>query len=98
MGKTASVEKEKDEAKEKAQNALLTVVTTVDVKAMAEDKLARVQDAMAATEEASWKVKAEVVILEVEQTSLLLEIGTANDEASSFHYQAGKDKEAMEED
>ena len=44
------------------------------------------------------KAKAEVACLEVERTSLLLEIGTAKDEVSSLYSQAGKDKEAMEED
>ena len=69
-----------------------------DVKALAKDKLARVQDALAVTEEAKCKVKAEAAHLEVERTSLLLEIGAAKDEVSSLHSQAGKDKEAMEED
>ena len=36
--------------------------------------------------------------LEVERISLLLEIKGAKDEVSSLHSQAGKDKEAMEED
>ena len=44
------------------------------------------------------KVEAKASRLEVKQTSLLLEIGAAKDEVSSLHSQAGKDKEAMEED
>ena len=44
------------------------------------------------------KCKAEAAHLEVERTSLMLEIGTTKDEVSSLHSQAGKDKEAMEED
>ena len=36
--------------------------------------------------------------LEIEQMSLLLEIGAAKDEVSSLHSQVGKDKEAMKED
>ena len=50
-------------------------------------------------EEAS-KSKAEVETscLEVERTSLLLELKVAKDEVSSFHSYAGKDKEAMEDD
>ena len=51
-----------------------------------------------ATEEARHKAEAEVAHLEVERTSLLLEIGAAKDEISSLHSQAGKDKEPMEED
>ena len=63
-----------------------------------EDKLARVQDALAVAEEAKHKAEAEATRLEVERTSLLVEIRTAKDEVSSLHSQAGKDKEAMEED
>ena len=48
--------------------------------------------------EARRKVEAEVASLKVEQTSILLEIRAAKDEVSSLHSQAGKDKEAMEED
>ena len=49
-------------------------------------------------EEARRKAKAKAARLEVERTSLLLEIGAAKDEVSSLHSQAGKDKEAMKED
>ena len=96
--KIAGAEKERDEAKKKAQVARLDVVATGDTKARVEDDLARVQEALAVAEEARHKVEAETTHLEVERTSLLLELGTAKDEVSSFHYQAGKDKEAMEED
>ena len=61
-----------------------------------EDKLARVQDASVVAEEAKRKAKA--AHLEVKQTSLLLEVRTAKDEVFSLYSQAGKDKEAMEED
>ena len=63
-----------------------------------EDKLDRVQDALVVAEEARRKAKAEAAHLEVEQTSLLLEIGVAKDEVSFLHSQAGKDKEVIEED
>ena len=43
-------------------------------------------------EEARCKAVVEAARLEVERTSLLLEIGTAMDELSSLHSQAGKDK------
>ena len=42
--------------------------------------------------------ETETTHLEVEQTSLLLELGAAKDEVSSLHSQASKDEEAMEED
>ena len=47
-------------------------------------------------EEARHKAKA--ASLEVEQKSLILEIGAAKDKISSLHSQDDKDKEAMEED
>ena len=68
------------------------------MKARAEDKLAKVQGALAVTEEVRRKVEAEVTFLEVERTSILLEVGVTKDELSSFQSQAGKDKAAMEED
>ena len=44
------------------------------------------------------KAEVEVARLEVERTSILLEIRAAKDEISSLHSQARKDKEAMEKD
>ena len=69
-----------------------------DAKELAEDKLARVQDALKVADEAKHKAKDEIVLLEVERTSLLLDIGAVNNEVSSLHFQEGKDKEVMEED
>ena len=67
--------------------------------------LARVKDALAAMEEARviaekarCKAKSEAVRLEVDQTSLLLDLGATKDEVSSLQSQASKDKEAMEEE
>ena len=80
------------------QLARIAVVTAGDAKACAKDNLARVQDALAVAEEARCKAEVEVSRLEVERTSLLLEIGAVKDEVSSLHSQAGKDKEAIEED
>ena len=57
-----------------------------------------VGDAKAQAEEAKCKVEAETACLEVERTSLLLEIGVANDEFFSLQSQAGKDKGVMEGD
>ena len=47
-GKTWSAKRERDKAKEEAQFARLVAVVAGDVKALAEDKLAKVQDALAA--------------------------------------------------
>ena len=60
--------------------------------------MARVQDALAVARETRRKTEAEDGRLDVELTSLLLEIRAARDELSSLHSQAGKDKEAMKED
>ena len=54
------------------------------------------EEARAVVEKARCKAEAETARLEVEQTSILLEIGVAKDEVSSLHSQANKDKEAME--
>ena len=62
------------------------------------DKLARVQDSLTVAEEARRKAEGKATYLEIERTSLLLDIGTTKDEVSSLHSQASKDKEAMEED
>ena len=47
-GKTGTAKREKDEAKEEAQFAWLAAVAAGDAKALIEDKLAKVQDALAA--------------------------------------------------
>ena len=91
------VEKEMDRAKEEAQVARLAAVAAGDAKAWAEDNLARAQGALTTVEEAKRKAEAKSVRLEVEWTSLLLEIGAAKDEVCSLQSQANKDKEDMEE-
>ena len=93
-----SAKKERDKAIEEAQVARLASVTEGDAKAWAEDDLAKAQSTLAIAEEAKRKEKAESTRLEVERTSLLLEIGAAKDEVCSLQSQADKDKEVMEED
>ena len=63
-----------------------------------EGDLAKVQEALAAAEEARRRAEVETIRLKVERTSLILELVEAKDKVSSIHSQAGKDKEAMEED
>ena len=96
--KIAGVEKERDEAKKEAKVARLAAIAAGDAKARAEDDLARVQEALMVTDEARRKAEAETVRLEVERTSLLLELGVAKDEVFSLHSQASKDKKTIEED
>ena len=73
-------------------------VAAGNAKARAKDDLATVQDALVIAEEARIKVETHTTRLEVEQTSLLLEIGEAKDEVSYLQSQAGKDKAALNED
>ena len=77
--------------------ARLATSAAGNARARAEEDLARVQEALAATEEGKRKVKVRTARLEVEWTSFLLELGAAKDEASSLHPQVGRDKEAMKE-
>ena len=49
-------------------------------------------------EEARCKAEAKVASLEVERTSLMLEVGATKDEVSSLQSQVGKNKATMEED
>ena len=78
--------------------ARLAAVAVGEAKAREKDDLTRVQDALAAMDEDGCGLEAEVTHLTVERTSLLLELEASRDEVSSFHSQAGKDKEAMVED
>ena len=66
--------------------------------ARAEENLTGVQETFAAMEEGKRKAEAETALLEVERTSLLLELRATKDEMSSLHSQASRDKEAMEEE
>ena len=75
-----------------------------DSRAKLEGGLARVKDALATIEEAGEvveeanKAESEAARLEVDRTSLMLELGATKEEVSSFYSQAGKDKDAMEEE
>ena len=60
--------------------------------------LAVAEETRAVAEKARRKVESEAARLEVDQTSLLLELGMVKDEVSSLQSQAGKDKEAIEEE
>ena len=92
------MEKDRNEAKEEAQIARLAAVARGDARAWAKDDIARVRDTLEVAEEAKRKAKAETTRLEVERTSLLLELGAEKDEVSSFQSQASKDKEAKKDD
>ena len=78
-------EKERDEAKEKAQHSRLASVTVGDAKVRAEDNLVRVKDSLVIAKEAKRKAEAGVARLEVERTLLMLEVGATKDKVSSLH-------------
>ena len=62
-----------------------------------ESELARVQNALAVSEEAKWKAEDEASCLVAERVSLLLELGTCKDEVFAFRAEALKEKKALEE-
>ena len=78
--------------------ACLATNETSDARARVEEDLARVQESLPATEEGRSKADAETACLEVKRTSLLLKLGATKYAVSSFCSQAGRDKEAMEEE
>ena len=58
-----------------------------EASARAKEDLVRVQEALVATEEGRHKAEGEITCLEVERTSVLLELGATKDEVSSLHSQ-----------
>ena len=78
------VEEERDIAKEETYVVQLGTIAASDSKASTEDYLTRAQGVLAATEEAKRKANTETTRLEVEWTSLLLEIKAAKDEVFSL--------------
>ena len=97
--------RKKRETRLRRKLARLAAVEVGDARANMEGDLARVKDALAAAkearavaEEAKRKLKSEAVRLEVDRTSLLLELRMVKEEVSSLQSQAGKDKEAMEKE
>ena len=66
-------------------------------RAKAEFELARVQNALAVSEEARRKADDEASCLAFERVSLLLEIGTTKDEVFALLAQALKEKKALKE-
>ena len=61
--KATGLEKKRDEAKEEAQIPQLAIVATGDARALAEDDMAKVRDALAFPKEAKHKAKAKTAPL-----------------------------------
>ena len=68
-----------------------------NARAKVESELARVQYSLATTEEARRKADDEISYLADEQESLLLKLGTCNDEVSVIRAEALKEKRALKE-
>ena len=87
----------RDAAHHKASMARMDADAAGSARVKVESKLARVQNALAVTEEARRKVEDEASHLAVEQVSLLLELETSKDEMSALQEQALKEKKALDE-
>ena len=83
--KATGVEKKRDEDKEKAQVSRLVVIAAGDAKARVEGDLANVQESLVAEKEAKCRAEVETTCLEVERTSLLLELVADKEEVFSLH-------------
>ena len=80
------MEKKRDEGKHEAKVARVAAsIATGDARARAKEDLARVQEALAAAKEGRHKAEVKTALLEVERTSLLLELGATKDEVTSLH-------------
>ena len=93
--KVALAEAEIDAACHEALSACMDAYAVRSARARVEFELARVQNALAASEEARRKAKDKANRLAVERVSLLLELGTTKDEVSSLQEQALKEKKAL---
>ena len=95
--KMAQVEAERDVARHDALMTRMDADAAGNVGTQVESELARVQNALAISEEARRKAGSEATQLEVDQTSILLELGMAKDEVFSIRTKAFKEKKALEE-
>ena len=82
--KVARAEAERDAALNEASMARMDVNAVGSTREKMESELARVQNALAVSEETRWKAKDEASRMSVELVSLLLELGTSKDEVSAL--------------
>ena len=93
----ARAEDERDIARHDASMARMDAEEAGNTQEKVEFELARVQNALAAVEEARQKADYEVSCLTDERVSLLLEHGTCKYEVSAIRAEALKEKRALEE-
>ena len=84
-------------ARYEASMARMDANTTGSAKTQVESELARVQNALAISEEARQKAEDEASCLVVERVFLLLHLGTNKDEVSAIREHAFKEKKTLEE-
>ena len=90
-------EAERDATRNEASIACMDADVAGSAKAKVEFELARVQNALAVSEEAKRKAEDKASRLAVERVSLLLDLGTSKDEVSALQAHALKEKKALEE-
>ena len=90
--KVARAEAERDVARYEASMARMDSVAAGNARTQVESELARVQNALAVSEEARRKAEDEASRLVVERVSLLLELETCKDEVSAIRAEALKEK------
>ena len=95
--KVARAEAESDAARYEASMACMDAAAAGSAQTQVESELARVQNALAVSEEARRKAEDEASRLTVEHVSLVLEIGTCMDEVFAIREEALKEKKALEE-
>ena len=93
----ARAKAKRDAARHDALMARMDADTAGSARAKVESELARVQNALAITEEARRRVDDEVSRQTDERVSLLLELGTCKDEMSAIREEALKENEALRE-
>ena len=95
--KVARVEAERDTTCHEASMARMDADVMGSATVKVESELARVQHALAFSEEARRKAEDEASRLAVYRVSLLLELGTSKDEVSALKEHNLKEKKALEE-
>ena len=95
--RAAQAEAEKDAARHEDSMASIDADAAGSARVKVESELARVQNALAASEEARRKAEDKDSCLSVERVFLLLELGSSKDEVSALQAQALKKKKALEE-
>ena len=90
--KVAQVEAERDATCHEALMAHMDAAMAGNSRTQVESELARVQNALVVSEEARRKAEDESSHLATERVSLLLELGTCNDEVVAIQAEALKEK------